>query len=46
MMEKAPKGTKANLPPKTVHHGPVVVGDYKIVSAEFVKGSTSIKHLP
>ena len=46
MTENAPKGTKANLPPKTVHHSPVMVGDYKIVSAEFVKGSTSIKHLP
>ena len=30
----------------TVHHAPVVVGGYKIVSAEFVKGATSIKHLP
>ena len=27
-------------------HAPVIVGGYKITSAEFVKGSTSIKHLP
>ena len=46
MIEKKEKGIKANLPPKTTHHAPVIVGDYKIVSAEFVKGSTSIKHLP
>ena len=43
---KTPKGTKANLPPKTVHHAPVVVGGFCIESAEFVKGTTSIKHLP
>ena len=43
---KTAKGMKANLPPKVKHHAPVVVGGYKIVSAEFVKGSTSIKHLP
>ena len=46
MMENKPKGIKANLPPKTSHHAPVTVGDYKIISAEFVKGATSIKHLP
>ena len=44
--KNAPKGVKANLPPKKTHHAPVVVGGYKIVSAEFVKGATSIKHLP
>lgn len=43
---KTAKGMKANLPPKVKHHAPVVVGGYKIVSAEFVKGSTSIKYLP
>lgn len=31
---------------KKEHHAPVVVGGFKIISAEFVKGSTSIKHLP
>lgn len=28
------------------HYQPVIVGDYKIVSAEFVKGATGIKGLP
>lgn len=40
------KGVKANLPPKVEHHAPVVVGGFRVDSAEFVKGSTSIKHLP
>lgn len=31
---------------KKEHHAPVVVGGFKIISAEFVKGATSIKHLP
>lgn len=28
------------------HHAPVVVGGFKIISAEFVKGATSLRHLP
>ncbi len=48
-MDKSRIAPKAELKAgrhKPVHHAPVLVGGYRIVSAEFVKGATGIRHMP